>query len=164
MSSEVKSLWVGDVFREFVDGVLRREFPKSNGLARSWHQNGQLESEGTLINGMMDGVVREWHPNGVLKKEETRLRGTLHGLVRKWSSKGELLGSYEMIDGRGTMFNWREDGSVETKIEVYGGGCMHSTDYAFCDEEALETFLWNGKPVGRKKFMDCLRRFRQESL
>ena len=158
----MKSFWSGDIFREFVDGVLRREFPKSNGVTRSWYANGQLESEGTLIHGRMDGVVREWHPNGVLKKEETRLRGELHGLVRKWNSKGELLGEYEMKNGRGIMFNSREDGTVESKIEVFGDGCMHGTDYAVSNEKPLETFLWNGKPVSRKKFIACLEQLRQE--
>lgn len=157
------SMWVGDVFREFVDGVLRREFPKKSGLCRSWYANGQLESESTFGDGGMEGIAREWYANGVLKKEEPCRRGKVHGTVRQWNSQGTLLGEYEMVNGAGTIKRWREDGSLESEMELFTDGCAKAIDY---DEEtgrARETYLWDGKPVSRKKFLQKLEKWRAEN-
>lgn len=153
MNGGTTSMWVGNIFREFVDGTLRREFPKVTGPCRRWHANGQLESESTMINGRIEGVVKEWHSNGLLKKEFSYLNGKVHGLVRQWNTQGTLLGEYELVHGVGIIRKWREDGGLESEIELFGEGCARGIDYDEVTGKARETYLWDGKPVNRKKFV-----------
>jgi antitoxin component YwqK of YwqJK toxin-antitoxin module len=38
-------------------------------VKRNYHENGQVRSEVTWVDGRPHGVTRHWHPNGVLAKE-----------------------------------------------------------------------------------------------
>ena len=42
---------------------------KKEGLYKTYHKNGQLESEGNYVDGRMDGLWKFYHENGQLKLE-----------------------------------------------------------------------------------------------
>ncbi len=153
MSNERHSYWSNGIYREFIDGVLRAEVPKQNGTARWWHPNGQLEKESPVVNGVTEGLVREWHENGQLKRETPFRRGNVDGVVRQWNDQGRLLGEYELRSGKGIMREWNNDGSLELELEIIAEGCHRGTIY---DDRgrARQVFLWNGRPVSKKKFLD----------
>jgi hypothetical protein len=48
-----------------------------NGVARSWHSNGQLQGETPYVDGMMHGIRREFSDDGLLRSEEVIEFGTL---------------------------------------------------------------------------------------
>jgi antitoxin component YwqK of YwqJK toxin-antitoxin module len=145
------------VLREVVDGVLRREQPKRDGEARSWHPNGTLAKQWTLVNGLVQGVMREWHENGVLARETPFERGLINGTVKQWSTQGKLLGEYELRFGRGVKREWNDDGTPSLEIEQL---TESGTKGKVWDDlgNASEVYLWNGKPVSKKKFFEKLKR------
>jgi hypothetical protein len=151
------TMWVGDVWIQVEDGVKRREKPKRNGIARSWHPNGELADEYELKNGLIVGVRREWHDNGALAKTTPFESGHVHGIVRQWSREGKLLGEYTMTHGRGVKRVWNDDGTVQLEHEQISQSAARGKVY---DDrgKAREVFLWNGKPVSKKKFMERLSR------
>ena len=149
------SYWSNGVLREVVNGVLRREIPKQNGIARWWHPNGALEKEMPMVNGVADGIVHVWHDNGKLAREKIYRRGEVDGMVRQWNREGELLGEYEMKMGWGIEREWNEDGSQKSELEKVAEGAYRGKIW---DDKGKihETFLWNGKPVSKKKLLEKL--------
>jgi antitoxin component YwqK of YwqJK toxin-antitoxin module len=143
------------IFYEYIDGILRRENPSKNGYARFWHANGQLALESPKVNGKNHGICREWHENGLLAKETPMEHGLIHGLVRQWNKEGTLLGEYRMVLGKGTEFEWNEDGTLKTQLEQVSENAIKGIVF---DElrNPIEVFLWNGKPVSKKKFYERL--------
>jgi len=150
-----QSFWSNGVLREFIDGVLRREIPKTKGIARYWHANGVLEKEMNMVNGVADGVVREWHDNGQLALEYTYRRREIDGMVRQWNRDGRLLGEYEMKMGWGVRHRWNEDGTPKSEMEKLSENAIRGKVWDDLGK-AREVFLWNGKPVSKKKFLEKL--------
>jgi antitoxin component YwqK of YwqJK toxin-antitoxin module len=159
MNNGRHSYWSNGVLREFIDGVLRAEIPKQSGVARYWHANGTLAKEMTLVNGVADGTVREWHDNGKLACEKTYKNGEVDGTVQQWNGDGTLLGEYEMKMGWGIERKWNEDGSPKSELEKVAEGAYRGKIW---DDrgKARETFLWNGRPVSKNKFLDKLGRIK----
>ena len=147
------SKWDGDTWVQVEDGVVRRNLPKRTGTARSWHENGELEEEYELVDGVVVGERRQWHDNGVLAKTEPHVSGRVHGTVRQWNRDGKLLGEYTMTDGRGVTREWDEDGTLVLEHEQISESASRSK--VFDDlGKAHEVFLWNGKRVSKKKFVE----------
>jgi len=149
------SKWVGDIWVQVEDGVVRRNLPKRTGTARSWHENGELEEEYELVDGVVAGERRQWHDNGVLAKTEPHVSGRVHGTVRQWNREGNLLGEYTMTDGRGVQREWNDDGTISMEHEHFSAGTARVK--VFDDlGKAHESFMWNGKRVSKKKFLERL--------
>ena len=150
-----QTYWSNGVLREITDGVLRREIPKSSGVARHWHPNGILAKEMNMVNGVGDGVVREWHDNGQLAHEWTYKMGEIDGIVRQWSREGKLLGEYEMKMGWGISRKWNEEGILVSVLEKISDKGYRGTIW---DDHgrSRESFLWNGKSISKKKFYEKL--------
>ncbi len=147
------SKWDGDTWIQVEDGVVRRNLPRRNGTARSWHENGELAEEYELVDGVAVGERREWHDNGVLAKTEPLVAGRVHGTVRQWNREGNLLGEYTMTDGRGVQREWNENGTISMETEVFSEGTLRIK--VFDDlGKAHESFMWNGKQISKKKFME----------
>jgi antitoxin component YwqK of YwqJK toxin-antitoxin module len=87
----VHRYWNNGVLYEIIDGILRRQVPKSDGIARSWHANRVLAKEMTLVNGLAEGVCYEWHDNGEMAVERPYKQGLEDGTVRQWNKSGKLL-------------------------------------------------------------------------
>ena len=151
----IQTYWNNGVLHEIVDGVLRRQIPKGNGVARYWHANGVLAKEMSMVNGVADGTVCEWHDNGQLAREKTYKRGEVDGIVRQWNSEGKLLGEYEMKMGRGVERNWNEDGTLKNEMEILTKNAIRGRVWDDLGK-IREIFLWNGKPISQKKFGERL--------
>ncbi len=147
--------WDGDIWVQVEDGVVRRNLPRRTGTARSWHENGELEEEYELVDGVVVGERRQWHDNGVLAKTEPHVSGRVHGTVRQWNREGNMLGEYTMTDGRGVQREWNEDGTISMEHEHFSEGTARVK--VFDDlGKAHESFMWNGKRVSKKKFLERL--------
>jgi antitoxin component YwqK of YwqJK toxin-antitoxin module len=119
------------------------------------HPNGTPAWEYECAGGVIVGSFREWHDNGVLAKEEPYVSGKKHGIVRKWNRDGKLLGEYVMTEGKGIELTWSADGTLELEFEFISESAARGKVYDDLGK-AHEVFLWNGKPVSKRKFLDRL--------
>jgi len=149
--------WVGDTWIEVIDGVVRRQHPRGDGVYRAWHANGTLAEEYTRVEGQIVGARREWHDNGALAKEISYVNGKKHGIVRQWNRDGKLLGEYMMDNGRGIEREWSEDGSLFQEHEqIFLTPELSASRGVVYDDlgKGHEVYLWNGRQISKKKFME----------
>lgn len=68
--------------------------------------SGAIESETTYRDGLSDGLSRSWDEQGRLRSQFTCRLGAMHGNCRKWHGNGQLAedGNYEW----GVRINERE--------------------------------------------------------
>jgi len=151
------SRWIEDTWIEVVDGVVRRQHPRGNGVCRAWHANGVLAEEYEWVNRNVVGAIRKWHDNGTLAKEIPFSDGKEHGSVRQWNREGKLLGEYTMVNGRGVELTWNEDGSLSQEHEViFLSPSLIATRGKVYDDlgKGHEVYLWNGRRISKKKFLE----------
>ena len=60
----------------------------SHGLRTKWHENGERQSEATIVHGVIEGVFRRWHPEGGLAEEIPMKAGQPDGLARSFEVDG----------------------------------------------------------------------------
>lgn len=63
---------------------------KGHGEIKVYSQNGQLLEEGTYKNGQMDSIWKKYHENGKLKAEMSYVAGKLDGVVKEYDENGKL--------------------------------------------------------------------------
>jgi antitoxin component YwqK of YwqJK toxin-antitoxin module len=67
------------------------EFSKiTNGVFKTWYDNGQLETEYMYKNGKLHGTCKTWHKNGQLAAEYNCIEDNLIGLYRQFDENGKL--------------------------------------------------------------------------
>jgi antitoxin component YwqK of YwqJK toxin-antitoxin module len=105
-------------------------------------------------------VIRSWHPNGILVKE-SRFKimpdGSFlaHDVTRRWNSAGELIGSFEFVDGNGVQRDWYDNGQLAFENPMTDGkltGLQRGWDesgYLIC-----ERFFYHGAPVSKKRYRE----------
>lgn len=69
-----------------------------DGLRKTYHQNGQLKSEGNYTSGLKEGLHKEWDENGILLLKGFYNRGKANGLMQWYHDKGHLAGEGQMLD------------------------------------------------------------------
>jgi len=82
--------------------------------------------------------------------------GTYDGVCRQWNDQGELLGSYEMTGGTGTVKKWYENGYLEWEISYVNG--MQSGRIRMWSEQGdliIEGFMLDSRRVSRTKYLDA---------
>lgn len=72
---------------------------------RYFDQNGQLELERPMRNGLLHGTLSGVE-DGVVVSAEPNRNGFAHGIAKQWSRNGDLIGSYSMKHGTGLDL-WR---------------------------------------------------------
>ena len=105
-------------------------------------------------------IVRGWHPNGTLVKEERcKLlpdgRIVLNGLTRRWNSAGELVGSYEVVNGNGVQREWYDNGQIRFENPLVNGlltGMSRAWDEG--GYLIVERFYYRGGPVSKKRYAE----------
>ena len=154
--------WCDNICYEEIDGVVRSAHRKGDGIHRTWYANGQLEYEYTRVDGRYVGISRHWHDNGVLESETPHHLGFPHGVVRHWNRKGVLLGAYELKMGFGISRTWNEDGSLVMESNRIN---EHAETGTVWDDlrKPYHCYLWNGKPISKKKFYERLAREEEEN-
>ena len=87
--------------RKDFEGYITWLFTELNltGIAREWHDNGNLFSEHNYKNGKLHGVCRWWHEDGAQKSECSYMGGVLHGTSKRWSHSGRLRGDDIYVNG-----------------------------------------------------------------
>ena len=103
-----------------------------NGEIVDYYSNGDIETEGTYKDGVLDGLYRTWYPsfgrykNGQpfqkMMSECSYKDGKLDGLDRSWYATGIKCSEGTYKDGKpvGKRTSYNEDGSVNIVIEEDG--------------------------------------------
>src|SRR6185437_4825167 len=90
-------------------------------VERSFHRNGILREETSLLGRQLHGPRRTWHPNGRLASVAFYEHGRLHGLCRQWNQRGKLLGSFRMEHGTGIQREWFQNGQLQLETSTVAG-------------------------------------------
>ena len=101
-SGAVTGRWVAKVKNGVVDGELL-----------TYHENGQLDSQHTLVNGLHEGEFREFHENGSLEYLIDYKNGEAHGSYQRYDENGEL-----------QEIAWFADGKMDGETLYYEGGYL----------------------------------------
>jgi len=94
---------------------------RPHGMMIRYGLDGKKRSGTEYVEGREQGRIVSWHPNGRIKTEGSAVNGLLDGEFRQYSQSGQLLGTYVMTQGTGTLKKWREDGTLQSEA-VYTAG------------------------------------------
>lgn len=119
-----------DEVSEHIDSTIINEYKdgKKCGLWKTYHQNGQLKTEGNYKDGLKHGLHKEWQSNGILLLEGMYVNGLDNGLMKWFHEKGHLAAQGSMING------------------------IRNGPWVICDVEengfCIDAYFNNGKRVG----------------
>jgi antitoxin component YwqK of YwqJK toxin-antitoxin module len=121
-----------------IDGVL-------NGPSEGWHTNGQMQVREIFKNGISDGVRKTWFENGKQATETTIVNGKLNGPFRKWHENGQLAEQMDMKDGQadGIALSYFPSGFLKARVRLEAGKVLEQKFWK--DGEQKEA------PVAEKK-------------
>jgi len=84
----------------------------ANGNFHYFHSNGNLESEGTYVNGKKNGLWLSFHNSGMMKDSTVYTYGSITGTSLSWHPNGYISDSTtQNEDGSGVLVSWFENGS-----------------------------------------------------
>lgn len=126
-----------------------------HGWHRRWYydENGaaKLEHEQEWQQGLLHGVARLYHENGQLLHETHYAHGLEHGTSRQFDPDGTLIGTYEMVHGTG-VDRWYTDSGMLAEERHYVNGQRHGHERWYdcgCEGRLFEEgYYWEGKPHG----------------
>jgi antitoxin component YwqK of YwqJK toxin-antitoxin module len=133
---------------EMQDGIL-------HGWNRGWYYDesgsAMLEHEQEWQHGLLHGVARLYHENGQLLHETHYADGLEHGMSRQFDPTGTLIGTYQMVRGTG-IDRWYADSGVLTEERHYVNGQRHGYErwyYCGCEGQLFEEgYYWEGESHG----------------
>lgn len=126
--------FTGIMYEQTTEGRLLSEIPLTegivHGIARGWHQNGELEVEEPFENGKSHGLRTRYHPNGKKRSEATIIQGNLEGPFTEWHENGQIAVRMTMVEGKGEGLceAWHPDGKLKSKVTLKNGEPIH-TEY-----------------------------------
>lgn len=99
-------------------------FPQ-NGIVKSYDYEGNISTEKSYTDDVLDGVSFWYYPNGNLKIEKTYDRGKLNGWVRYFYPTGLIKEEYFVSDGKidGNYRSYYENGALKS-IKKYQNGIL----------------------------------------
>lgn len=88
------------------------------GIAFSVYDNGELEEECNLFNGLKEGLTKAYYPNGNLKMELSYVNDKLFGTCKTYHKNGQLdkIVPYEDDKRNGVMEIYSVNGDLEKKL------------------------------------------------
>ena len=91
-----------------------------HGRWNTWHENGQMECEGTYEYGLRTGVIQWWYPNGQLRLKGEYQAGKPIGDWVWWHPNGQkaTLGHYQGGEPNGNWVYWNEDGRLVQRSDL----------------------------------------------
>lgn len=119
--------FTGVMFEKTADGRKLTEVPVKNGhvhgIARGWHDNGQLEVEETFEDGVSNGVRTRWYPSGEKRNTATIVNGVLEGPYTEWHANGQVALRMDLVHGKGQGLceSWFPDGRLTSRITLEEG-------------------------------------------
>jgi antitoxin component YwqK of YwqJK toxin-antitoxin module len=114
---------------------------QSHGLWRTWHANGQLESEGTYQFGQENGKFTWWHSNGQQAVEGQFVDGQEDGAWVWWHTNGQKAaqGNYHYGKLIGPWHGWADDGHLVQRTEYGDGQTKNTTEQAAIEASPTST-------------------------
>ncbi len=105
-----------------------------NGLVRSYHENGNLESVLIYVNDVLDGTARYFYEDGVLKEEKNYSQGKLHGWIKTYYPNGAPKEEYYVFEGKlnGVARDYYENGGLK-HVRVYDFGKLQREQFVLFD-------------------------------
>lgn len=149
-------LLAGETRREaWPDGTPRAEYEVEqraggkevrSGPSRSWHANGQLESQGTYADDRQTGRWKFFHPDGARAAEGSFARGQRTGVWETFHASGARAskGRYEKGARSGAWSFWNEEESVD----ALQSGHYEAIALRLADGRALTGERLDGAPHG----------------
>lgn len=105
-----------------------------NGLVRSYHSDGSLESAVYYVNDVLDGTSRYFYEDGVLKEERTYSLGILNGWIKTYYENGAPKEEYYVKEGKkdGVAREFYNNGGLKL-FSIYEEGKLKQTQYVKYD-------------------------------
>ncbi len=104
LSSSIAFAQTGNVKTYFPNGNIQTETSYINdiidGSMVTYYQNGNLQSEKNFSGGVMNGAVREYYPSGLLKEEYSVDQGIKEGIDRSYYDNGGLKSVIKYSQGK----------------------------------------------------------------
>lgn len=96
---------------------------ENNGLTKEYHDNGNLKSLYTIIDGLKQGKHFEYYKTGEIRYECEYCNGKLHGgYIEYYKNKIiKSTGCYELGEKIGNWVDFDKTGAIDTKYDFYVG-------------------------------------------
>ncbi|NWJ95889.1 MAG: hypothetical protein HXX20_08915 [Chloroflexi bacterium] len=97
------------------------------GVGYELYPSGNLWTEQTYKDGILEGSTREWFPSGQLKSETHLENGGTHSVSRSWYVSGQL--ESEKYYEYGILIyslEWNENGQVTKETQLKEGDSLFS--------------------------------------
>ena len=87
---------------------------KSDGVEKTFYENGKLQSETNWLNGKREGLAKGWYDNEKLSFECNWQNDKAHGLSKDWYENGNEKSEYNYINGElnGKYLSWDINGNL----------------------------------------------------
>jgi antitoxin component YwqK of YwqJK toxin-antitoxin module len=91
----------GVTYTSYLVTVIKKAgiYDNQNGLKQIFDDNGNLESEYTLKDGVANGSTHAYYPNGKLKITFNYIDGKKQGISREYEENGDLTAEYNYLNG-----------------------------------------------------------------
>lgn len=129
--------------------LLSKEDIGKDAIEKTWHQNGQLEFEGSYSYGKKHGTHRWWYENGQLEFEEYYNYGKKHGVFKGWWQNGQLdyEGHFQYNQRDGIWKAYYENGQIRQKTDFIlqrklSETCFTESGDEIDCEESLDGIWW----------------------
>lgn len=150
-----KTMENDEVYKEYVCGILKREFfyqgGKYSGIEKTYYMKGELYSETPYLDKRIHGVSKIFYKNGSIKTEISYIKGIPNGYYRNYYQNGKIKQEFFYKNGRleGAARNYYEDGVLKAesylkndKLEGY------ATNYYKTGELKSDGYYKKGKQEG----------------
>lgn len=129
------------------------------GAFKSWNSHGILTAKWEMKEGLEDGLTECWHDNGVKKREVTLNKGIKNGHFAEWDENGKKILEGIYLDGKktGKWTTWKSNGSWWYR--TYYNDTMWGDTYEYLiDSQKIEHVFGqyeNGAESGLWKWLDA---------
>jgi antitoxin component YwqK of YwqJK toxin-antitoxin module len=140
---------------------------KREGLAITWHENGQKQIEVNFVDGKQDGLTTHWYENGQKKEEGHWKDGKKDGLGTIWYENGQKKSESHWKDNKanGFIISWYNNGQKKNQVLVSNNEVVDGNVWLPNGETCSASDLKNGigvlvsydndgTEVSRTKFKD----------
>ena len=113
---QVRKLMDAEV--KFYNGLFYYDDLLFTGIGITMWNEKQLESEISIKNGRIDGVIRSYHENGNLQSQRFWKEGKAHGEYKVYSQSGQLLkeGAFKNGQMEGIWKEYFENGKLKAEM------------------------------------------------
>ncbi|MCM1323860.1 MAG: toxin-antitoxin system YwqK family antitoxin [Acetobacter sp.] len=148
----------GELHR-YMDNILRRMYPLENGIlegtARTYHSNGNIESEKTYNKGILEGEVKKYYRNGSLESVIPYSKGKKEGIAKNYAEDGSMTSQmiYTNNELNGEMRIYTPNGTTLYSLEnednkLVSGSYYYQTKDGNMDMTAIPPLVIEALNIG----------------